>query len=229
MKEKILAALKQKYANLGLSDEVLVAVASANESYITDENLDSFVAGAEGMLKQYQSIADRARTERDTAKREAEELKTKVTELEAKVKKTDDGNDGGGKGLDLDALKAAVAEATKPLQDKIDSLEHANSLKNAVNAAHDAFFANDYVKKYKDEGNDAWERALEINEAQGGKMTADELSAKALGYFNKTVSRIGVDTSRPFKAEEHTNNEVTDWSAEKKRLQDEGRIPKENN
>lgn len=221
MKEKILAALKQKYANLGLSDEVLVAVASANESYITDENLDSFVAGAEGMLKQYQSIADRARTERDTAKREADELKKKVAELEGKKDPDPDKPDIAA------IVKQAVEEATKPLQEKISTLEHNNSLEEAVNNAKASFFANEYVKKYKDEGDDAWERAIEINEAQGGKMTADELSAKALSYFNKTVSRIGVDTSKPFVADKHDDEGTTDWSAEKKRLQEEGRLPAE--
>jgi hypothetical protein len=221
MKEKILAALKQKYANLGLSDEVLVAVASANESYITDENLDSFVAGAEGMLKQYQSIADRARTERDTAKREADELKKKVAELEGKQTPDPDPNKP-----DIAAIvKQAVEEATKPLQDKITTLEHNNNLEAAVNNAKTSFFANDYVKKYKNEGEDAWERAIEINEAQGGKMTAEELSQKALGYFNKSVSRIGVDTSKPFQAEGVDDEGTTDWSAEKKRLQEEGRLP----
>ena len=221
MKEKILAALKQKYANLGLSDEVLVAVASANESYITDENLDSFVAGAEGMLKQYQSIADRARTERDTAKREADELKKKVAELEGKKDPDPDPNKP-----DIAAIvKQAVEEATKPLQDKITTLEHNNNLEAAVNNAKTSFFANDYVKKYKNEGEDAWERAMEINEAQGGKMTAEELSQKALGYFNKSVSRIGVDTSKPFQAEGVDAEGTTDWSAEKKRLQEEGRLP----
>ena len=221
MKEKILAALKQKYANLGLSDEVLVAVASANESYITDENLDSFVAGAEGMLKQYQSIADRARTERDTAKREADELKKKVAELEGKKDPDPDPNKP-----DIAAIvKQAVEEATKPLQDKITTLEHNNNLEAAVNNAKTSFFANDYVKKYKNEGEDAWERAMEINEAQGGKMTAEELSQKALGYFNKSVSRIGVDTSKPFQAEGVDDEGTTDWSAEKKRLQEEGRLP----
>lgn len=221
MKDKILAALKQKYANLGLSDEVLVAVASANESYITDENLDSFVAGAEGMLKQYQSIADRARTERDTAKREADELKKKVAELEGKKDPDPDKPDIAA------IVKQAVEEATKPLQEKISTLEHNNSLEEAVNNAKASFFANEYVKKYKDEGDDAWERAIEINEAQGGKMTADELSAKALSYFNKTVSRIGVDTSKPFVADKHDDEGTTDWSAEKKRLQEEGRLPAE--
>ena len=222
MKKKITDALKQKYANLGLSDEVFEGVASSMETFITDENLNSFVAGAEGMLKQYQSIADRARTERDTAKREADELKKKVAELEGKK---DDKKDDDPDKPDIAAIvKQAVEEATKPLQDKISTLEN-NSLEAAVNNAKASFFANEYVKKYKNEGEDAWERAIEINEAQGGKMTADELSAKALGYFNKTVSRIGVDTSQPFKADTHEDEGTTDWSGEKKRLQDEGRIP----
>lgn len=224
MKKKITDALKQKYANLGLSDEVFEGVASSMETFITDENLDSFVAGAEGMLKQYQSIADRARTERDTAKREADELKKKVAELEGK--KDDDKDDDDPNKPDIAAIvKKAVEEATKPLQDEITTLKHNNNLETAINNAKATFFANDYVKKYKNEGDDAWERALEINEAQGGKMTADELSAKALGYFNKAVSRIGVDTSQPFKADTHTDEGTTDWSAEQQRLKDEGRIP----
>lgn len=223
MKKKIVDALKQKYANLGLSDEVFEGVASSIETFVTDENLDSFVAGAEGMLKQYQSIADRARTERDTAKREADELKKKVAELEGKKEPDPDPNKP-----DIAAIvKQAVEEATKPLQDKITTLEHNNSLEAAVNNAKASFFANEYVKKYKNEGEDAWERAIEINEAQGGKMTAEELSAKALGYFNKTVSRIGVDTSKPFEADHHDDEGTTDWSTEKKRLQEEGRISAE--
>ena len=223
MKQKILDALKQKYANLGLGDEVFDRVAESLQTVVTDENLDSFVAGAEGMLKQYQSIADRARTERDSAKREADELKKKVAELEGKKDPDSDPDKP-----DIAAIvKQAVEEATKPLQDKITTLEHNNNLEAAVNNAKASFFANEYVKKYKNEGEDAWERAIEINEAQGGKMTAEELSAKALGYFNKTVSRIGVDTSKPFEADHHDDEGTTDWGAEKKRLQEEGRISAE--
>lgn len=224
MKKKIVDALKQKYANLGLSDEVFEGVASSIETFVTDENLDSFVAGAEGMLKQYQSIADRARTERDTAKREVDELKARLAKLEGKDPDPAPDPDKP----DIAAIvKQAVEEATKPLQDKITTLEHNNNLEAAVNNAKASFFANEYVKKYKNEGEDAWERAIEINEAQGGKMTAEELSAKALSYFNKTVSRIGVDTSKPFVADQHDDEGTTDWSAEKKRLQEEGRIPAE--
>lgn len=224
MKEKILAALKQRYKNLGVSDDAFDRVAEAVETVVTDENLESFVAAAEGMLKQYQGEGDRARTERDAAKREADELRAKLTELEGK--KDDDKNDDDPNKPDIAAIvKKAVEEATKPLQDEITTLKHNNNLETAINNAKATFFANDYVKKYKNEGDDAWERALEINEAQGGKMTADELSAKALGYFNKAVSRIGVDTSQPFKADTHTDEGTTDWSAEQQRLKDEGRIP----
>jgi predicted metal-dependent hydrolase len=221
MKEKILAALKQRYKNLGVSDDAFDRVAEAVETVVTDENLESFVAAAEGMLKQYQGEGDRARTERDAAKREADELRAKLTELEGKKDPDPD------KPNIAAIVKQAVEEATKPLQDKISTLEHNNSLEEAVNNAKASFFANEYVKKYKDEGDDAWERAIEINEAQGGKMTAEELSAKALSYFNKTVSRIGVDTSKPFVADKHDDEGTTDWSAEKKRLQEEGRLPAE--
>ena len=126
-------------------------------------------------------------------------------------------------------LKAAVAEAVKPLNDKIEALENQNSTKAALAGAREKFFGGDYAKKYQDEANDAWDRAVEMNEATGNKMTAEELAEKATGYFNKYVSRKGVDTSKPFVADKTGDDDegTTDWSAERKRLQDAGRIPKE--
>lgn len=222
MKQKIIDALKQKYANLGLGDEVFERVASSVETFVNDEGLASFVTGAEGLLKQYQSIGDRARTERDNAKREAEELKTKLAALEGKEKDKDITTPPADM---AEIIKKAISEATAPLQEKLASLEQAHSSKEAVNSAKDLFFGNDYVKKYKTEGEDAWERAIEMNDATGGKMTADELKAKALGYFNKTVTRLGVDTSKPLEADKDIDNEgTTDWKAEVERKKAQGLI-----
>lgn len=79
MKEKLFNALKQKYSHLGLGDETLQSVADslANTGLVTDENLDTVVAGQESMLKGYQSTFDRMRTENANYKKEIETLKGK--------------------------------------------------------------------------------------------------------------------------------------------------------
>ena len=57
-------------------------------------------------------------------------------------------------------------------------------------------------------------------------MTAEELKEKAMGYFNKDVARKGVDTTKPFEGEGNDEKEP-DFSAQKKYLQEQGLIPKE--
>ena len=75
MKEKIYNQLKQEYARLGLSDELLQSVAASLEA--TDENLATVVKGQENMLKSYQSNFDKLRTEGAGYKKELEELKAR--------------------------------------------------------------------------------------------------------------------------------------------------------
>lgn len=79
MKEKIYNQLKQEYARLGLSDELLQSVAASLEAtgLVTDENLATVVKGQENMLKSYQSNFDKLRTESTGYKKELEELKAR--------------------------------------------------------------------------------------------------------------------------------------------------------
>lgn len=79
MKEKIYNQLKQDYARLGLSDELLQSVAASLEAtgLVTDENLATVVKGQENMLKSYQSNFDKLRTEGAGYKKELEELKAR--------------------------------------------------------------------------------------------------------------------------------------------------------
>ena len=79
MKEKIYNQLKQEYARLGLSDELLQSVAASLEAtgLVTDENLATVVKGQENMLKSYQSNLDKLRTEGAGYKKELEELKAR--------------------------------------------------------------------------------------------------------------------------------------------------------
>lgn len=219
MKQKIKDALKQRYNNLGLGDEVFEGVASSVATFVTDDTLESFVAAAEPVLKQYQSIADSARSKKTT------ELEDKIKDLEAKLAKKSEEDDDGDQKPDLTKVIAdSVAAATKPLMDKIQALEDANIVKANVTSAKEAFFGGDYMKKFKDEADDAWDRAMEIYEIGGNKLTSEELKAKAIGYFDKAVAKKGVDTSKPFKSEDG-GGDAPDWSAEKKRLQELGKLP----
>lgn len=232
MKKKIQDALELAYKDkLGLTDKKAYArVAALGETYVAkEEDIPAFVEKAEDLLKGFQGAADQGRT--------LETANAKIAELEGKLKKFEDkgGADGPGKKDDegksdiAKLIADGIAAGLKPLQDKIEALEHAGSAKEALSTAQAKFFGGDYAKKYKDQAGDAWDRAVELNEATGSKMTSDELVEKATGYFNKSVSRLGVDTSKPFQADPPKDEEkgTLDWSAEKKRLQEAGRLPKD--
>ena len=229
MKQKIKEALQQKYKNLGLNEEAFDGVAAFGETIgITEETLANFVEGAKGLLTKAQSDADKARTAKAESQKQIDELTAKLAEAEAKLKdKSDDGDQSKKTPEDIAALiQSAVTAAVQPLQDKLKAFEDEGTAKQALRTAKDALFGNDYAKKYTQERDDAWERAVEIYEATGKKMTAEELQSKAMDYFNKSVARKGVDTSKPFEAEGKDDKDP-DFSAQKKFLQSQGLIPKD--
>ena len=201
MKQKIKEALQQEYKNLGLNDEAFEGVAAFGETLnINEETLANFVKGAKDLLKREQSNADKLRNANATTARQVEELKAKLAEAEAKLqqepKKKED------ESIDYKALiKEAMAEATQSFKKEIDDIKATKAAEDAFSLAKQNFFANDYAKKYVTERDDAWERAVEVNNLTGKKMTAEELQTKAMGYFNTLVSRKGVDTTKPFKNE----------------------------
>lgn len=234
MKKKIQDALELAYKDkLGLTDKKAYArVAALGETYVAkEEDIPAFVEKAEDLLKGFQGAADQGRT-LETANAKIAELEGKLKKLEGKSEDDETGKkeDEGGDKNDIAKLIAdGIAAGLKPLQDKIEALEHAGSAKEALSTAQTKFFGGDYAKKYKDQASDAWDRAVELNEATGSKMTSDELVEKATGYFNKSVSRLGVDTSKPFRADPPDKEEdgTLDWSAERKRLQESGRLPQD--
>lgn len=227
MKTKIKEALQQEYKNLGLNDEAFDGVAAFGETIgITEETLANFVKGAKGLLTKAQSDADKVRSAKAESQKQIDDLKAKLAEAEAKL--NDKGNDPEPPQTPniAELVQSAVAAAVQPLQDKLKAFEDEGASKQALKAAKDALFGNDYAKKYTQERDAAWERAVEIYEATGKKMTAEELKEKAMGYFNKDVARKGVDITKPFEGEGDADKEP-DFSAQKKYLQEQGLIPKE--
>lgn len=233
MKKKIEEALSAEYKGLGLSEKTIGRLADyILGSVEKEEDIATAVKGDAVKL-----LATSIQGEIAGIKRAKETAEAALADYKAKHPEKDpdpDPNQDPDSDPKIDwaaTLKAAIAEAVTPLTDKITALENLNSTKAALSGARESFFGGDYAKKYKEEADDAWERAVEMNEATGNKMTAEELAAKATGYFNKAVSRKGVDTSKPFKADPPAGDEegTIDWSAERKRLQDAGRIPKDSN
>ena len=212
MKQKILEALKQGHKNLGLSEEAFERVAAFGETFVASEDgIADFVKKAEPILKAEQSAADKVRSELNGR---IKALEGEKADLEAKLKGAEPKPESEPKPepksdpVDMAKLIAdAVAQAVKPLNDKIEAFESGQATKQALVDAEALFKSNDWVKKYQDEANDAWERAVEVNELGGNKMTATELKDKAMGYFGKAVKRKGEDISKPFKAEGSADGE----------------------
>lgn len=225
MKQKIKEALQQEYKNLGLNDEAFERVAAFGETLgINEESLANFVKGANDTLKKMQSDADKMRNAKSESLKQVEELKAQLAEANAKLTGNKGDNEGNKMPENLSELiKNAVAEATQSFKDEIATIKAAKSAEDAFNIAKSKFFDNDYAKKFVDERDQAWERATEVNELTGKKMTADELQTKAMGYFNTLVAKKGVDTSKPFPSE-GSSGEDLDFSEDKEFLKEEGLI-----
>lgn len=230
MKKKIEEALSAEYKGLGLSEKTIGRLADyVLGSVEKEEDIATAVKGDAVKL-----LATSIQGEIAGLKRAKETAESALADYKAKhpENKNDEGGDDEKRTDDqsiLDKIAAAVSAAVTPLTAKIEALENLNSTKAALEGARSSFFGGDYAKKYKNEADDAWERAVELNEATGSKMTAEQLAEKATGYFNKAVSRKGVDTSKPFVADTKTDDEegTVDWSAERKRLQEAGRLPQD--
>jgi hypothetical protein len=233
-KDKIVASLKTKYKNFGLSNEGVDRIASAIEKTVTkEEDIETAITTVETMdliARELMSMRDKEIHNKTDLQTAFDKYKTEHPEGKEPPKPNDPPKPNNVTMESIqELLKSAVQEATKPLVEKISTLENARSSESAIATAKDKFFSGDYAKKYKDEAEAAWERALEINEVQGNKMTAEQLSEKVNGYFNKAVSKLGVDISKPFVADPPANDKegTIDWAAEKKRLQESGKLPAE--
>lgn len=228
MKQKIIDALKTEYASLGFSDKTINRLAEYVQGKVEKEDdIATAIKGDDVKL-----IAKSIQGELDGLKRAKETAEAALADYKAKHPEKSDPDPDPDPDPKPDIAKLiadGIASGLQPLKDEIAALKSSASAKEALSSARESFFGGDYAKKYKDEADDAWERATELNAATGSKMTAEELAAKATTYFNKAVSRKGVDTSKPFVADKTGDEDegTTDWGAEKKRLQDAGKLPKE--
>ena len=107
MKTKILAALKTKYSNLGLSDKAFDGVAALLVKTVTkDEEIETAVAGSEVevLLKSIQSSVDAERTKAAQAAKDLEDYKKAHPE-----------QGGGGDNPEVQQLKADLEKQKSEL------------------------------------------------------------------------------------------------------------------
>jgi hypothetical protein len=238
MKQKITEALRQEYkGRLELSEEALEGVATFGTTYVkTDEEISNFVKGAEPLLKAFQSKSDKLRTEYSARIREQE---AKIKDLEDKAGKltepaNKDQNQEPAKKDNqqnepsmAELIAAAVKQAVEPLTTQLNAFKEEKTAKEALALAQTNFKNNDYVKKYTEQADDAWERTMEIYELGGNKMSSEEIVKKAMGYFDKAVAKKGIDTSKPLDGS--ANNKADEFDVEeiKRIYQASGRLPKD--
>lgn len=231
MKKKIEEALRTEYASLGLSDKTIGRLADFVQGKVEkEEDIVTAVKGDDVKLiaKSIQGEIDGLKRAKETAEAALEDYKAKHPEKNPDDKDEPDPDKKEQKDTpDIAKIVAdAVAAAVNPVKDAFEAYKNANSAKEAVNQAKESFYSNKWTGKFKEEADDAWERAAELNEAKGGNMTKDELSQKATDYFNKAVQRKGTDPTKPFE-EGGGGGAPADFSALAKRMESEGKIPAE--
>lgn len=108
MKQTILTRLKNKYAHLGFSEKALDGFASSIEKNVKSEDeIETAVNGVEGLLKVFQSEADRERTNYNALKAEKEEIEKKLKEATPAPPKEDP------KPFDAEAFKAEILDTLR--------------------------------------------------------------------------------------------------------------------
>lgn len=227
-KEKIVETLKTEYKSFGLSNEAIDRIASAREKTVTEESqVETAIKDAETM----KLIAQELQKMRDSEIQKRTDLQRVHDDYKAKHPEKDpDPNpdpDPDTQKPDIAKIVAdAVAAAVKPVQDAFETFKSQTSAKEAKTLAKAKFYENKWTTKFKDEADDAWERADELNAAKGDKMTQEELTTKATEYFNKLVQRKGADATKPFEDDGGGSGNF-DFSKQAKYLESEGLIPEE--
>lgn len=229
-KEEIAIALKTKFKSFGLSNEAIDRIASAREKTVTEQDqVETAVSDAETMgliAGELQKMRDAEIQKRTDTQRAFDTYKEKHPET------GEGGGDGGdGKGgltaeQVAELIRTGVADGIKDIKAAFENFKTQTSAKEAKTIAKETFYGNKWTTRFKEEADDAWDRASELNDAMGGKMTAKELSDKATEYFKAYAGRKGSDITKPFESDGDGKGDF-DFSSQAKYLEGEGLIPPE--
>ena len=132
-------ALINKYKNLGFDDKAFEGVADFAQTYIKEEaDLATFVNGAEGMLKGFQSSTDRLRTEKAQLEKEKNELAEKVKTLETTTE-----TQTTSETEETPAWAKVLIDANTNLQKELDLIKQGESTKAILTQARASFLTED--------------------------------------------------------------------------------------
>lgn len=198
MKAKILAALKTKYKDLGLSDAILTGVAETLAATTTEEDqIDTSIEGVSGLLKGFQSEVDK-----------------RVTDAVNKAKKPQPKTETESTADNQEATESKKDEAEMPawakaLVDKISKIEQGETIqtrKQVIEAklkdANPAFRA----EVLKDFGRMNFADDEDFNTFVEDKVTAAGEFAKSeasntLGAFGRPIKPAGTTKDEASKEE----------------------------
>lgn len=232
MKQKIKEAITQGYKNLGVPESVVDGLTALGVTVVKDESeIDAFVQGeaVKGVMKSWQSEADKVRTKASDSKKA--EYEAKIAELEAKLngnqppetKPEDDKVPAWAQQL-LEQNKA-LAEQNKSFAEKLSAFETAKTAELAVKQAQERFGADEWVNGYPELRDSAWAQAMRIYDRTGKSMTADELHAEAMEIFKPLAKAKGLDISKPFQSDGGAGSEAElDMTEVMKIYQKSGRV-----
>jgi hypothetical protein len=208
MKEKILAALKNKFRNLGFGDKAFDGVADYLSQTVTDETaIETAISGVENLLRSFQGDID-TRVTAALAKQKAE--------LE---KKTPPGTPPAPDPTDISTIVAnAVKSAVEPLQQRIEGYEKRESqktLSSRVLTSVREGLKSDAEKK----GFDAWVKGRAVNVEDESKLD-EVISTLQTGYteFRQEMINQGVIPDVPKDPSGSSGELVTslnEWAKEK--------------
>lgn len=211
-------ALSNKYKNLGFDDKAFEGVADFAQTYIKEEaDLATFINGAEGMLKGFQSSTDKLRTEKTQLEREKNELAEKVKTLETTTEtQTTSETD------ETPAWAKVLIDANTNLQKELDLIKQGESTKSILEQAKTSFFTDELDPERKSFAEIAFrERTTNITP----ETKLEDVLTNVKTYYNELCSG---DSGKGYipKPASGGLDKGSDWTAEVERLKANGQIPK---
>lgn len=216
MKQKIIAALKTRYKNIGLGEKAFDGVAAFLEKTVTkEEDIEATVAGDDvaALVRAIQGDQDSLRA-RNT------ELQRSLDELKAAGSGNTDPNPGKGSATDDAALKE--------LKERFDKLE--DNYSRVMARERNSGIAAELRRKLKDRGSDCEPvldlilKDLQIAETD----TADTLVDRCVASYDETYKRFYGDGPAPRSGKAAPEGyKRGDFSKEVERLRSEGKLPQQ--
>ncbi|MCE4064351.1 hypothetical protein LXM63_04540 [Chryseobacterium gleum] len=190
-RETIIEKLRNKYANLGLGDEILGSQADLIlTGSPTDETIDGVVEGVGGLLKSIQSSLDKARQKPTEEKKKPEEKKEteekKDSTLEEKFEKL------------LGTVQQLVTKTA--IDDKKGNLVKALAAKNIPEKYYNKFLSTvDYGEGYSEEDTvksmeaefEDFKQAFATEGAKGGNPPIGTGGTDQNNQVLKDIERLG--------------------------------------